>query len=576
MLQNLQTVSLQDNTKRGAADIAALLFVFIASALPFIAASRFGIVNCDDYDYIRYVSEGKSIFGLGQAIFMPVTWLSYKLDILLAHALNIGPARLAHVQSIVWHALNSVLLYCVFRRLFSGAGRFAAVAGALLWAVHPLRVESVVWIASRKDVVSMFFLLAAWLCWINSCRGRRLLLYPASLLLMLLGCCAKPSVMVLPAAMMLSDVLVLSQRPALNRRGIEHFARPYLPFIVISGVTAVLASIAQKAGGAMDVQQTIPFWWKACNAVASIGVYVKHLFYPFDLAPQCLVRWPGLPKGLLPGVAVCLIIAVLVAALAKRWRTPACGYALCGILIFAVALLPMLGIVGFGIHAFADRFTYIPAVGFSVVAVAVLQGLRRGRSSIAVLPLAVALLAVQSYRQSLHWRDDGTLWSHTIEVDGERNHEAQIALGLYHFEFGHDLDAAVDCFSKAFAANPERSGRILFYWLLALCEKGDREAARRVYGDLSAWNAKKVREARAVGLDVGATIDYLVGRLVFLNGDPSFREMVKADGRELKERFPDNIHVKYLLYRLGELPAKDVTPSDPMEYVQYRYVRDCL
>ena len=208
--------------------------VFLIAALPFARTVRYGIVNCDDYDYVQHAAEPGGLWDVREAIWMPLTWLSYKADLGVAGWLDgdegrpgAAPAeaayrrraaayRLMHAHSVLVHAVNAVLLWCLLRlvlaRVCGGGGARAldlvAGAAALFWAVHPLRCESVCWIASRKDVLSMAWLLLALILWV---RGR----WAAAVGSFALSAMCKPSAMVFtPLAFVLDWAAVPAVSPA--------------------------------------------------------------------------------------------------------------------------------------------------------------------------------------------------------------------------------------------------------------------------------------------------------------------------------------------------------------------------
>ena len=558
--------------KGSAANLAALLFLFVCSVVPFLAAACFGIVNCDDYDYLKFAADSaRSVFGLEQAIFMPVTWLTYRLDLFASSCLGVEAAHLMHVQSIFWHGLNAVLFCLVLTRLFPSAGRVGIVFAVLAWSCHPLRVESVVWVSSRKDVVSLCFLLGAWLAWLSCRRSRSAAAYVLSLALMTIGCAAKPSAMVFPVMAALADLCLLGERCLLTLRERPLAALAYGPHLFVALVTAALASYAQGYGGAMDVQASVPLWWRLCNAVSSVGVYLVNSVLPLGLAPQCLIRWPGMPRAFLLNSAVCLAALGFAGLLLRRWRQSESRPIFCGLAVFLLTLVPFLGIVGFGLHAYADRFTYIPSLGLSIMLVWLFA--KAGRAALPCGLALVVVLGVLTSRQTRPWADDGALWARTLEVDGPSNCEALINLGFYHYEFTHDLDRAADCLRRAYALNPKRCGRGLHVLLLALCEKGDREGAREAYMDLTAWNTREVEAAQRRGERIGSTLGFRIGRAVYLKDNPEMAKLVRDELAWLRANIPDNIHVKYLQHLFGELRAEDVITDDPCEYMQYRFLR---
>lgn len=443
----------------GGAVVLALL-VFCVAVLPYVRTVRHGLINLDDYGYVTEYPEvtgGITSSGLvwdvtflQEGIWMPQTWLTYQADYTLARLFGWSERTLhgwMHGVNFCVHGLNAVLLLAFLFLLFEAAGtplpRWPCVLAALFWAVHPLRVESVSWIASRKDVLSMGWLLAALCCWVKfrawelRDENRAGLWYFGAITAFCLGATCKPSVMVFPGLCLVLDWFCLGS-----------FSRPtkrewyYFPVLGAASL-AVLAQCAQAGGGATAIFTSIPLWWKGLNALTSYGIYLVHAVWPFDLAVQCTLRHPDLPR-------LCLVAAPLAIAVAGLtawgvWRAWQAGdYAsrrpvLAAFAWFSGALVPFLGLSGFGYHAFADRFTYIPAAGLSLALAAGLSALggRVRRPLFAVSGLMLVALAVRTNDQCGYWRDDKALWERTVAVDGERNASAVCGLVSYYFDREH-------------------------------------------------------------------------------------------------------------------------------------------
>lgn len=532
------------------------VLIALAAALPFARAVRYGLVNCDDYQYVVNVTEfDRGVFSVADSTWMPQTWLSYKLDLALAELTGRDRFRLMHAQNVLWHSCNAVLLF--FLLLALAPGRTAmAFAGALLWALHPLRVESVAWVASRKDVLSLFWLLLALLAWM---RGR----LRVSGVLFLVAATAKQSVMTYPVLVVILDCLVL-------RRAFD-WRRYVLPSVLAFAV-AVLAVVAQGIDGGCATMASVPLWWKLVNAATAVGIYVRNMICPLALAPQCLAAWPRWPQEM----SVALPFAFCAVALAAvcwrvRERRTICRFGAGGLLFFFAALTPMLGIVGFGYHAYADRFTYIPSIGLSVL----LLGIGGRIVPIAVLAVSVAFGGL-ARRQVGYWRDDGTLWSHALRVHGDDDWHAHRNLGFYHYEFTHDIDRAIGHFRKVHGTgDPAKSDACLLPYLFALCEKGEayRDEARKVYYDVSYWDSRMVRNALGDDTEGVTFTEFRVARVIFLFGDPDLRAEALRDAEVITRRSPNSIFVKYMNYVIGRSPAADVKTDSLKQYIRFSFLR---
>ena len=482
--------------------------VFALSVAAFIRASGYGLVNFDDYLYVEHIPSGVNgwFSDLSCGIWMPLTWASYALD----RALFGVRYGFWHVTGILVHGVNAVLVYVYFSEIVARSGHVQflyeprntrkigsavfSIIIALLWAVHPLRVESVVALSSRKDVLSLFFELVALVLWLKNRRDLDVIACGA----FVLGSLCKPSVMTFPLLCLVVDAFVL------GRLDLRRYAFP-AAFALFLGL---FAAYQQKAGGAtvdMFHEGLLP---RIVDAASAFGIYVRNTFWPQWLAPQCMKKFPMMPRLWQWGVAVtalvgffCLRRALPYLALAVRQlreRRPVLEFArrdlaLAGLAWFAVAIAPMLGIANFGFHAFADRFTYIPAIGLGFLVFAAFELLARPMHRVflcAAFAAAVAALSVRSWHQAGYWRDDGALFSRTLEVDGEPNAVAHASLGAYHFEFTHDLEECVRHF--ALAEKQDVRFMMIAYnvYVFALCELGQTEDVPRLLGRFrEVWDA---------------------------------------------------------------------------------------
>lgn len=492
---------------------------FALAALPFLRAWDYGLVNFDDFAYLVDHAEVRAWSGLAslkwcltdtsEGIWMPLTWLSHAFDCAVFGEAYGG----FHVHSIVLHALNAVLVFVFLRELFAALRRpepppafLVLLVGTLLWAVHPLRCESVVAVSSRKDVLSFFWELCALVCWTRgSVRARG-----AALVLFAVGAMCKPSVMTFPALCLLVDGLL----------GRVTDLRRYAAAAVLAAAVGLSAAVFQQTGHAPVGSLDEPLWNRLLGACAAFGIYLRNTVWPDALAPQCLKRWPELPRFAVPGLVLSVAwLAALgtVAVRCVRRRRIAFGVVPAGLAWFAVAVAPMLGVAKFGYHAYADRFTYIPSVGLSILLVAALDALyRRGRgvwaahAATGAAVLAVLALGVAAARQTGYWRDDRSLFTHTLEVDGDRNFYAHGVLGGWYFEFPHDLERCCREYGSLMRENIVASLPHFSTYVIALCELGRTEEAEARLRDYEAAVERLQGRERAW--------DILSGRLDLVEG----------------------------------------------------------
>lgn len=420
---------------------------------------------------------------------MPLTWLSYAFDFAAFGDWFGG----FHIHSILLHAINTVLVWRLLLLLCDSDGkdaRWLCLLGAVLWAIHPLRCESVAALSSRKDVLSLFWELLAFHCWVggSKTKGRRAVVFTGlSMFFFAIGAMCKPSVMTFPLLCLVVDVFIVRQVKVLR------YIAPMLLMIFL----AVFAAWQQKANGMVVDIYNEPFWWRILNAFASFGVYVRNTIWPVSLAPQCVKMWPRLPQFLLPGIILTNLCGwYLYRSLRGYWIGRKSWFVydtvkgvptvlrfefqpnavLAGVIWFIVAIGPMMGVASFGFHAFADRFTYIPSIGLSISLIGLFllipHQVHLRRVAVAASVCVVLSLAALTWRQTGFWKDDGVLFTHTLEVDGDQNGFAHGVVANWCFEFPHDLERCVDEFKRATETDIRHILSSYEIYIFALCELG--------------------------------------------------------------------------------------------------------
>ena len=405
--------------------------VFALAVLPFVPALGGAFLTFDDDVYVTgnpVVRGGLSPAGLAWALrsfttgnWHPLTWASLMLD---AQVHGADP-RGFHLTNLLVHGANAVLLFALLARVADSIA-FAA-AGALLWAVHPLRVESVAWISERKDVLSAFFGLLAVHAWLGS-RPRDLLApgrpldrtrkpaLAATALALAASLACKPMLVTLPVLLLLLDAWPLGRlgSPAdLPRRIAEKW-----PLWLLSLVASALAILAQRGAGAIMRLDHLPFAQRLANASLAPLRYLGLTGLPIDLA--AVMPFPARGFGATAGLAGAVaLLAATAGTWALRGRFPSL---LVGWLWFLVALLPVAGLVQVGVQSIADRYTYVPTMGLALGAVGAIAATALGAPARRVLAgaalVAGAVLSVLAWRQSGRWQDTVTLMEHTLSVTG--------------------------------------------------------------------------------------------------------------------------------------------------------------
>jgi protein O-mannosyl-transferase len=414
-----------------------------------------GFVGLDDPQYVQanpIVLRGLTLDGLRYACgsvelgnWHPLTWLSHMLTVEAFGA----DARAHHAVNLALHLANVLLVYLVLERASGETAPSLLVAA--LFAIHPLHVESVAWVAERKDVLSGCFWLCATYAYVRWTQTRLARWYAALLLFTLCGMASKPMLVTLPCTLLLLDHWPLGRwtRP----RDLGRLLLEKAPLFALSAVFSALALYAQRSAGATGGGEGLGAAVRVATALRACGVYLLQTFRPSGLAVfYPYPREPDMGAAALAALALALITAAVVAA---RRRAP---WGLVGWLWFLGTLVPVLGFVQVGFQAHADRYTYIPHIGLFMAlcwwAVRIAGDSRVRRWSLGVAGAAAACALVLATRaQVAVWRDDETLFSHAVAVTQD-NYLAHDALGRVLLQRG-ELELAEQHLRAALAAGPE-------------------------------------------------------------------------------------------------------------------------
>ena len=414
---------------RRAIDLAVVGGLALAVGTVYLQVRGHAFVNFDDPLYVTanpVVRRGLSWEGVRWAAtalaaqnWHPVTWLSHMLDV-SCFGLDAGAHLLVNVA---WHALDSVLVYALWRTTTAQPWPSAFVAAS--FALHPAHVESVAWLSERKDVLSTALGLVAMLAWVAWTRRPSAARYAAVLVALGLGLMAKPMLVSLPLVLVLLDWWPLAR---LRERGWRVLGEK-VPLLVLVASASVATLIAQSQGGAVASVTRLPLGERMANAALAYVRYLGVLLWPVDLALIYPLEIP-VPRASAAAAAL-LLVALTVLALRAAGRRP---YLLVGWLWYLVTLAPVIGIVQVGEQAMADRYTYLPFVGLFVGVAfggAELVAVRRALRPLAIALAGIALGActVLSYRQTARWKDSETIFRHTLAVT-RNNHLAHQGLAL--------------------------------------------------------------------------------------------------------------------------------------------------
>ena len=411
-------------------------------------------VNYDDPRYVyenTNITEGLSISGIVWAFthihsmnWHPLTTISHMLDCQL-YGLKAG---WHHCTNVLLHSIAVMLLFVGLLQMTGAFWRSAFVAA--VFAIHPLRVESVAWIAERKDVLSGVFFMLTLLAYLYYVRLPRTGRYLMVVFVFACGLMSKPMLVTLPFVLLLLDYWPLDRiRGQVSKRVLEK-----IPLIALSAVSSIATLVAQK--GAVGYTEELPVLERFNNAVLSYVLYIWQMLWPVNLA----VFYPH-PENRLPlwqiSSSFLLLICVTAVAIALRKKRP---YLITGWLWYLGTLVPVIGLVQVGWQGRADRYTYLPQIGLYIAVTWALTDLtiswrhRRTILSAAAL-LTIGLLSWGAWVQTSYWRDSETLFKHALAVT-TNNDVAENNLGIVFLQKGQ-LDEAISLLKSAVDLRPDNS-----------------------------------------------------------------------------------------------------------------------
>jgi Tfp pilus assembly protein PilF len=439
-------------------------FVLILSTfLVFRQVRHFEFVSYDDSDYVyenphvlNGLTAGGAIWAFTtnrSANWHPLTWLSLMLDCQLFGA-NAGGM---HLVNLFLHLVNTFLLFAVLRKMTGALWPSAFVAAA--FAIHPMHVESVAWIAERKDILSTFFLLLTLASYAGYVKRPSVYRYILSLVPFAFGLMAKPMLVTLPFLLLLLDYWPLNRISRFNWKNIYNLVWEKIPFFVLSVISSVITFLVQRSCGAVTSIDAISLNNRIANAFLSYAEYMAKMFWPRNLA----VLYPLHAAGSIPfwQAAMCALllmgISFFVVRLGHSQR-----YLPVGWFWFLGTLIPVIGIVQVGSQAYADRYTYIPYIGlFIMIAwglpllLSKLLSAPPQRKIVLGLSMVIVLttLGICAHLQTSYWKNSFTLFSHTLAVT-QNNYAAHNGLGVAYNRLGRGTDA-IEAFSQAIQIKPD-------------------------------------------------------------------------------------------------------------------------
>lgn len=516
---------------RRAADRIVPAAVFAGTFAAFLPVLGNGFVNWDDAAYLLHNPHFRGLdwerlkwmfTTLQGGLYQPLSWLTYGVDYVVWGMDPFG----YHLTSLILHSLGAALFYFLCRRLIrlgmprAGDGAWLVLSaglGALLWAVHPLRVESVAWATERRDVLSGALYVLTLLLYLEArAPGRGAAAariggwsYFACLVVFALSLLAKGIGITLPLVLVLLDVYPLRRLPGRLSDWLSPKLSPVwiekIPFFLLAGAAAVVGVSAQLGGGNV---LGVPAGSASARMLFGLSFYLEKTLAPWNLLPLYEapagfgLTWPVVIRGL----AVACLAGVLIAS-RKKWPAAAAAGA-----FYLIALLPVIGAVQYGPQLVADRYAYLPSLGWSVLGAAGLAASWKGlgRSSTRYAPLGLAgavvlILGFLTWSQAGVWRDSETLWRRVL-AGNPRSATAHNNLGAILHEMGK-TDKAVRHFREALRTSPSHANA-LRNLAVALWHEGDRDEAARLFAAASATRARSGEAERAFADLLGRSGDW--------------------------------------------------------------------
>jgi protein O-mannosyl-transferase len=451
-------------------------------------------VNLDDNVYVTnnpHVKAGLtqesiawSFRGVHHGNWHPLTWISHMIDVAL-YGMNPGQH---HLTNVLFHIMNTLLLFLILRRMTNDLWKSGLVAA--LFAIHPLHVESVAWVSERKDVLCAFFWLLSMWSYFWYTQKPSVSRYMLILLFLIMGIMSKPMIVTLPFALILLDYWPLKRISfSYPKKHAVGFRKSYLPIfsekiplLVLVAISCVITFLAEKSGGTISNLDFLPFENRIANALVSYFLYIGKIFWPQGLS--VLYPHPGSWPFWQTASTALLLVFITLGVLLNIRKLP---YLAVGWMWYLGTLVPVIGLVQIGNQSMADRYTYIPAIGIFIIIVwggaHLFSGWRCRKWIPATVSIALlSILMTTTWMQIQYWNNGITLFQHTINVT-KQNCFAHYALGFELFKRNRH-DEAIRQLAKALQLNGSFTpaldvlGSIRFY-------KGEIDEAIKIYEIIS-------------------------------------------------------------------------------------------
>ena len=541
-------------------DFRVVFLVILCLIIAIIGSYRqviyFDFVGYDDELYVTenlHVQNGFTAKGVKWAFttfhsanWHPLTWLSHMLDCELYGSNPMGH----HWTNVQFHIANTLLLFFILFKITGALWRSAFVAA--LFALHPLHVESVAWVAERKDVLCTFFGLLSIVAYYRYIKISGLKNYLLVIIFLSLGLMAKPMLVTFPFVLLLLDFWPLKRFQFKNDRmlqadrvtffGFQGFLRLFLekiPLFILVVISCILTFLAQKNYGAVQALEALPLINRITNALVSYSSYVLKTIWPSNLAVFYPHPGNSLPAWQIVGAVLLIAVAIFLSIRTSK-KYP---YIAVGLFWYLGTLVPVIGLVQVGNQAMADRYTYLPLIGLFII-------IAWGASDLTFKwhyrkiflwvswVIIFSVLTVCTFFQAGHWKNGITLFENAIKVT-ENNYKAQNNLGAAFSSV--DLDKAIVHFKEALKIKPDYA-MALHNLGIALSDKGNYDEAVLYFN-----KALKINPQQTDVRNNLANILFLQGKL---------DEAVSLYNKALKinpEHADAHYNLAYVLFSQGKL-----------------------
>ena len=427
----------------------------IVTLAVFWQVNKHDFVNIDDTAYVTensHIQSGITLEGFRWAFrtthaefWHPLTWLSLMLDDQL-HGLNAGGY---HLTNLILHIMSTLLLFWLFNRMTGAIWKSAFVAA--LFALHPLHVESVAWIAERKDVLSAFFWMLTLCLYVYYTEKPAIKRYLLVLFCFVCALMSKPMVVTLPIVMILLDYWPLRRFESREDHWVLWQLKEKLPFFILSAFFSIITLHAQYNPSIERL--SFPLTSRLANAPVAFMTYLEKTFWPHDMAvfypfPYQIPLWQVLG-------ATFLILIISVAVILRMKRLP---YLFVGWLWYTITILPVIGIIQIADFAMADRYHYLPSIGIAIglawgIPLLIKNKVLRKNILFPVSIASIAILSVLTWQQCGYWKNSIKLFSHALQITKD-NYVAHNNLGLALFDEGK-IKEAMYHYHEAIRMNPD-------------------------------------------------------------------------------------------------------------------------